>query len=210
MSGSATEGAGRRAGTGKGALKRTALLDAAEEILLASGYAELSMRAVATAAGVRLGHLQYYFPNRADLVGAVLARVLNRSLDRLQPLLAVESAAGPTGPAEVVRTLLAEQEDPQSVRLFTELWALAAHDETVAEAVRGFYGDYRDQVSAFLHRFRPDLPEEVCRSRAVVFTMLMEGAALFRSGIAAHRTPTTDVELRALAATLFSAPTTRQ
>ncbi|MCM2387802.1 TetR/AcrR family transcriptional regulator [Streptomyces albipurpureus] len=206
MSDSSAQPAGQRAGTGKGALKRTALLDAAEEILLADGYAELSMRAVAAAAGVRLGHLQYYFPTRADLVGAVLGRVLNRSLDRLQPLLAAESAARATDPAQVVRTILAEQEDPRLVRLFTDLWALAAHDETVAEAVRGFYRDYQDQVGAFLHQCRPDLTEQVCRSRAAVFTMLMEGAALFRSGIAAHRTTTTDAELLTLAATLFSAP----
>ncbi|WP_329023506.1 TetR/AcrR family transcriptional regulator [Streptomyces sp. NBC_00690] len=197
---------GRPTGTGKGALKRAALLDAAESVLFTAGYAELSMRAVAAEAKVRLGHLQYYFPTRADLVGAVLARVLKRSLDRLEPLLAPEAPVQPPDSAAMVRTILAEQEDPRLVRLFTELWALAAHDDTVASAVRGFYRNYQDQVSAFLRCHRPDLSERTCHSRAAVFTMLMEGASLFRSGIADHRTAATDAELLTLATTLLNAP----
>ncbi|MEU5401885.1 TetR/AcrR family transcriptional regulator [Streptomyces sp. NPDC005963] len=206
MNTSPTTPPGRPAGTEKGALKREALLDAAESVLFTAGYAELSMRAVATAAQVRLGHLQYYFPTRADLVGAVLARVLSRSLDRLQPLLDPDTTVQPPDTAAMVRTLLAEQEDPRLVRLFTELWALAAHDDTVASAVRGFYRDYQDQVSAFVRRHRSDLSDRDCRSRAAVFTMLMEGASLFRSGIADHRSAATDAELLTLATTLLSAP----
>ncbi|WP_445398711.1 TetR/AcrR family transcriptional regulator [Streptomyces sp. LE64] len=191
--------------TGKGARKRGELLDAAEHVLLASGYADLSMRAVATAAGVRLGHLQYYFPARSDLVAAVLDRVLRRSLDRLEPLLA--TAADPAGadPSAWVAALLEDQEDPALVRLFTELWALAALDETVAVAVRAFYTAYRDQVAAHLGGRRPDLPADECRARAEVFVMLVEGASLFRSGVAAHRSARTDATLIATAAALLTA-----
>ncbi|MEU7135984.1 TetR/AcrR family transcriptional regulator [Streptomyces sp. NPDC046261] len=193
----------RPAATGKGARKRAELLDTAEEILLASGHAELSLRAVATAAGVRLGHLQYYFPTRADLVSAVLGRALDRSLERLRPLLAGrDTAAGPE-PEPVVRALLAEHDDVHLVRLFAELWALAARDEAVAAAVRRFYGDYQDQVAAFLRTRNPGLTDAFCQGRARVFVMLMEGAALFRSGIAADRTETADTQLVAVATALL-------
>ena len=195
----------RAAGTSKGAQKRTELLDAAEEILLTSGYAELSMRAVATAAGVRLGHLQYYFPSRADLVAAVLNRALDRSMARLEPLLTGDRTVDCPEPVDVVRMLLAEQDDTCVIRLFTELWALAALDDTVAEAVRSFYRAYQDQVAAFLQHQQPDLPIETCQARAAVFTMLIEGAALFRSGVAAHRSPATDDELIAFATGLLGA-----
>ncbi|MFE9660806.1 TetR family transcriptional regulator [Streptomyces sp. NPDC005955] len=195
----------RPTNTGKGARRRNELLDAAERVLLASGYAELSVRAVATGAGVRLGHLQYYFPTRSDLVAAVLDRVLGRSLERLGPLL--DGSPDPAGPepASLVRALLADQDDPALVRLFTELWALAAVDTTVADAVRAFYTAYRDQVAAHLRRRHPALAEAECRARAEVFVMLIEGAALFRSGVAAHRTPQTDDRLVSTAVALLTA-----
>ncbi|MFE7564236.1 TetR family transcriptional regulator [Kitasatospora sp. NPDC057500] len=175
----------------KGAERREALLDAAEGVLVAEGGPELTMRAVAAAAGVRLGHLQYYFPTHADLVAAVLERVLRRSAERLAPLLTADAEAA-DAPAAVVAALLAEQEDARLVRLFAEVWALAARDAAVAGAVRGFYDDYREQVAAFLARHRPELPEEERRARAGVFVMLIEGASLFRSGVAAERAPATD------------------
>ncbi|MGX2992736.1 TetR/AcrR family transcriptional regulator [Streptomyces sp. JNUCC 64] len=188
----------RPPGTGKGARKRGELLDAAERVLLSSGHAELSMRAVAASAGVRLGHLQYYFPSRSDLVAALLGRVLDRSQERLRPLLAAAS-----DPATLVTALLADQDDPALVRLFTELWALAALDETVATAVRAFYTTYREEVAAHIQRGAPALPAEECRARAEVFVMLVEGASLFRSGIAGHRAPRTDTRLTETAAALL-------
>ncbi|MFJ9951674.1 TetR family transcriptional regulator [Kitasatospora sp. NPDC091207] len=205
--------------SGKGEQRRAQLLDTAEELLVTAGGTELSMRAVAAAAGVRLGHLQYYFPTHAALVAAVLERVLSRSAERLAPLLApIGPARGPAGaragtaagadrtaataaPApdraaeQLIRALLAEQEDARLVRLFAELWALAARDEAVAGSVRAFYADYRAQVAAFLADRRPDLPEAVVQGRAQVFLMLVEGASLFRSGLAGVREPATDEEL---------------
>ncbi|MFB6889570.1 TetR/AcrR family transcriptional regulator [Kitasatospora sp. NPDC056327] len=203
--GSAGAPSGRARGR-KGVERREALLDAAEGVLVAEGGPELTMRAVAAAAGVRLGHLQYYFPTHADLVAAVLDRVLRRSAERLAPLLTPPEGSERTDHAgEVVTALLADQEDARLVRLFAEVWALAARDAAVAGAVRGFYGDYRDQVAAFLARRRPDLPEAAQQARAGVFIMLIEGASLFRSGVAGEREPATDDTLVRTALDLLGA-----
>ncbi|MFJ8470288.1 TetR/AcrR family transcriptional regulator, partial [Streptomyces swartbergensis] len=69
--------------TQQGSIRRTSLLDAAETVLVAKGNASASLRTIADAAGVRIGHLQHYFPTRADLIKAVLERALDRSLERL-------------------------------------------------------------------------------------------------------------------------------
>ena len=53
-----------RAGTAvlaKGRERAEAILDAATAILIDDGYAKLSMRKIATHAGVHIGHLQYYY-----------------------------------------------------------------------------------------------------------------------------------------------------
>ncbi|TJZ57481.1 TetR/AcrR family transcriptional regulator [Streptomyces piniterrae] len=191
--------------TPKGSDRRRALLDAAERILIADGHTQLSMRAVAAAADVRLGHLQYYFPARADLIGAVLNRALERSLHRLAELTGSPEGAPLDGePAQLVRGILAEQDEPELTRLFAEIWALAARDDAIADAVRAFYRDYTAQVAAFLRRHDPGLSDRVCQARAETFVMLVEGAALFRSGIASERSDDTDAELMRMAARLLA------
>ncbi|MFE4356630.1 TetR/AcrR family transcriptional regulator [Kitasatospora sp. MY 5-36] len=184
--------------SGKGAQKREQLLDTAEELLVTTGSGELSMRAVAAAAGVRLGHLQHYFPTHAELVAAVLERVLARSVERLAPLL----DPGRDEDA-LLRELLAEQQDMRLVRLFAELWALAARDPSVAAAVRAFYDRYQELVACFLAERRPALTEEERRSRARVFVMLIEGASLFRSGLAGTADAAADAELLRTAGALL-------
>ncbi|MFF2964791.1 TetR/AcrR family transcriptional regulator [Streptomyces sp. NPDC057963] len=185
----------RTATTTKGAQRRALILNAAEKILFESGYGELTMRAVAVTADTRLGHVQYYFPSRTELIAAVLRRTLDRSLDRLAPLFADAATHTPPDAERLVRQLLAEHDDKQLVRVYAELWALAGREEAVAEVLRTFYGDYQDHVARFLRARNPALSDTVCQARANVFTVLIEGAALFRSGIAAHRTEAADAEL---------------
>ncbi len=123
---------GGRMSTAKGSARRAALLDAAEATLVGGGHAALSLRAVAEAAGVRLGHLQYYFPTRDSLLEAVLDRLLSSSLDRLTasvPGLGSGRQWSSQPPERLIDLLLAEQNDPDLVRVFAELWALAARDE---------------------------------------------------------------------------------
>ncbi|MFG2631459.1 TetR/AcrR family transcriptional regulator [Streptomyces sp. NPDC048473] len=193
----------RTATTSKGAQRRAVILDAAEKILFESGYGELTMRAVAVAAQARLGHVQYYFPSRTELIAAVLRRTLDRSLDRLGPLFADAATHTPPDAEGLVCQLLAEHDDPQLVRVYAELWALAGRDEAVAAVLRTFYGDYQDHVARFLRARNPALLDTVCQARASVFTVLIEGAALFRSGITAHRTEAADAELITTATALL-------
>ncbi|MGW5851732.1 TetR/AcrR family transcriptional regulator [Streptomyces sp. NPDC055254] len=192
--------------TAKGSARRAALLDAAERTLIGGGHGALSLRAVAEAAGVRLGHLQYYFPTRDTLLDAVLDRLLRRSLDRLAdvaPGLGPDSTE-PVPLDRLVDLLLAEQDDPALVGLFVELWALAARDASVAGAVRTFYRHYADLVTTQIRLHLPDLPASEHRARAEVFIALLEGSALMRSGIAGTPKPATDSLLARTALTLLT------
>ncbi|AXE24102.1 TetR/AcrR family transcriptional regulator [Streptomyces globosus] len=179
--------------TPKGRQRRTALLDAAERILASSGGSELTLRAVADEAGVRLGHLQYYFASRSALLSALLDRVLTSSLERVALL-----TGRPDGNSvdALLDGVLSDHDDPALVRLFTEVWAMAAHDPEAAAAVRAFYDQYATHVAGFLRDHAPMLSADAARRRAEVFVMLMEGASLFRSGVAGRRSAGTDAHLR--------------
>ncbi|MFF2812694.1 TetR/AcrR family transcriptional regulator [Streptomyces sp. NPDC058000] len=200
------KGDGKPQLTRQGSLRRTSLLDAAESVLVAKGNADASLRAIAGEAGVRVGHLQHYFPTRADLIKAVLERALDRSLTRLaettglrlsreDPSVIEVPEGGQAEPARVVAVVLAEQEDPQLVRLYVEVWALAARDDEIAAVVREFYQQYVAHVEAFVQQGRPEWSAEFCRARAETFVALVEGAALMRSGIAGSRSGAMDAQL---------------
>ncbi len=64
------------AGYVRAAQRREQLLAAAARVLVADGLEDLTLRAVAAEAGVRLSTLQYIFPSRADLVHALVEHVL--------------------------------------------------------------------------------------------------------------------------------------
>jgi AcrR family transcriptional regulator len=60
-------------------VRREQLLAAAHAVLVRDGLDRLTLRSVAAEAGVHLGTLQYVFRSRADLVGALAERTLDRA-----------------------------------------------------------------------------------------------------------------------------------
>ena len=178
----------------KGALRKAALLDAAEEVLVTKGNANAAMRDFAAAAGVRIGHLQHYFPTRADLIRAVLERSLERSLQRLAEEsgldLGASSVEGLTrdDSRRLLTALLHEHSALEDVKMHVEIWALASADQQAASALRSFYAQYAAHVGGVVRRGRPNLPEPELQGVAAAIVSLFEGAAVTRSDIGGLRT----------------------
>ncbi|WP_017198403.1 TetR/AcrR family transcriptional regulator [Arthrobacter sp. M2012083] len=178
----------------KGALRKAALLDAAEEVLVTKGNANSAMRDFAAAAGVRIGHLQHYFPTRADLIRAVLERSLERSLQRLAEEAGVDLGPSTDGglsrdeSRRLLTALLHEHSALDDVKMHLEIWALASADQQAASALRSFYEQYAAHVGGVVRRGRPDLPEPELHGVAAAIVSLFEGAAVTRSDIAGLRT----------------------
>jgi AcrR family transcriptional regulator len=121
---------------------RTAILGAARDRLLAEGYASLSTRAVADAAGVPLSQIHYHFGSKRQLILAVLdaenVRLLERQremFDTPQPLWVRWERACDFLDVDI---------ESGYVRILQEMIAAGWSDPEVAEAVRrmmgGWYG----------------------------------------------------------------------
>src|SRR5215217_6391813 len=68
----------------------TSLLDAAERLLIASGYAGLTTRRVAAEAGVNHGLVHYYFGSMEELLLQVLERFTDRLIARQADMYAAD------------------------------------------------------------------------------------------------------------------------
>jgi AcrR family transcriptional regulator len=67
---------------------RTAILDAAAELMVDEGYAAVTSRRVASVAGVNSALVYYYFDSMDGLFVELFRRGANRSLERLEEVLA--------------------------------------------------------------------------------------------------------------------------
>ncbi|MDY7224884.1 TetR/AcrR family transcriptional regulator [Hyalangium rubrum] len=195
-----TRGASR-----KGQERSEAILDAAEKLLVEEGHAALTLRGVAQRAGIRLGNLQYYFATREALVRALLARVLERATARVEAR--VGGATGSARTLEVaLEPLLEDQKDPNSYRLFYDLWAMAAREPAIAAELRAFYVRYVDAVAQWLREASPGLSRAEAHARAELLVALLEGLSLFRSGTVGEPDKRVEATLRRVTAWLRESP----
>jgi AcrR family transcriptional regulator len=164
----------RRTGT-EGSKTRAVLLDATAHLMRAEGYAAVSSRRVASAAGVTGALVHYYFPTLDDLFLAVFRRGAEQNLERHERAL---------GEAQPLRALWGFSLDPAGTALFVEFIALANHRKAIKREIAAYSKRFRKlQVELLTDRLReygidPDeVPTEVVLSLigAISRSIVMEG-----------------------------------
>ena len=83
---------------------RLAILDAAEKLIAAQGFAATTIKKVAQVAGVNTALLYYYFPDKEGVYKAVVDRLIDRLIAMGSTALASQA-----DPVEAVRALIAGQ-----------------------------------------------------------------------------------------------------
>jgi AcrR family transcriptional regulator len=113
---------------------RAAILDAARECIVETGYASLSTRMITDRAGVPLSQLHYHFGSKHGLMLAALARENERRLARQRSLFNAGQALWQQW--EQACDYLEEDLDSGYVRVLQEMAAVGWSNEEVAAAVR--------------------------------------------------------------------------
>jgi AcrR family transcriptional regulator len=170
------------------------LLDATARVLTREGYDRASTNRIATVAGVSVGSLYQYFPNKEALVATLVARHNREMLQLLRDALEkVASLDLATAMREVVRaTVDAHLVDPALHRIFAEqvprmgqLAKIEALQRETFLLIRAYFEERRNEISvrdldsatsicvttveALTHEFVIDKPEapEVDRDRFI-------------------------------------------
>ena len=133
-----------------------ALLDATARVLTRLGYDRASTNRIAATAGVSVGSLYQYFPNKEALVAALVARHNREMLALLRDALKeVASLDLATAIAKLVRAAVdAHRVDPALHRVFDEqvprmgqLAKIEALEGETFRLVRSYLEERRDEIS---------------------------------------------------------------
>lgn len=161
------------------ASRRDAILRSARDVLQADGYAGFSVRSVASHAGIAAGNLTYHFPTKADLVIALIEGLANEYAARYEQMMAALPEAFDLRLAGLVRFLMNDGASEGTYRLFRELWGLALHDPSVANALDDFYDSVIHAAIAALGRTRgPRPPPRLLRELVHLIAILSEGTSV--------------------------------
>jgi TetR/AcrR family transcriptional regulator len=139
---------------------RGALLDAAEQLMLAEGYAAVTSRRVAAQAGLKPQLVHYYFRTMDDLFLAVFRRRAEQGLERQAEALASDKP---------LWALWDLSRDPRGTALTMEFTALANHRKAIRAEIAASAERYRaeqfDGIRSVLGRYGVDderFPPLVC------------------------------------------------
>ena len=158
----------------KGKETRVTILRAAKDLLLEDGYGKFVFRGVAKRAGVEPGNVQYYFASKRDLIWAVLEPELEGYLTRLENAV----KKGRTKKEKItrmVRFLLSDVTNKDTLNLWVAIWGMAAHDEELAKMVGVFYRTFIEGLSVALREIFPRLERDRAIETATLITAQFDG-----------------------------------
>ncbi len=154
-----------------------ALLEAAERVFAAQGYATASVAAICRAAGVSKGAFYHHFPSKQ----AVFLALLRRWLHRLEAQLRTQRERHPhIGPAllamsEQLRTIW--REGQRTWALWLDFWRYAGRDPVIWEATVAPYRRFEQMFAQWLAEAQTEgaLPNEDPLTAARVLLALAMG-----------------------------------
>ena len=164
-------------GETKGERRIKIILEAAEQLLIDSGYHNFSMRKVATKAGVSVGNLQYYFPSKDKLLEALLDHVIQNYLDTF--LLFRGQYTPKEQFIKMIKTVIKDLSTKFTTVFFPELWSMANHEKHISEIMDQMYGKYRALIADVIRDINPTLNECQAQRLSVFITASLEGHTIF-------------------------------
>jgi len=165
----------------RGQARREQILSAATDLLLEEGHAGFSVRGVAARAGVALSHVQYYFPEPAQIVAALLDRFIAQYADKVLAQFRTGTGSARVRLVTALNFLLNDEAYRNACAVFMlEVSAFAVRDRKIAEAVERYYSVYLGAVEAMAAEINPELSASQRAVRARQCVALIEGMAATR------------------------------
>ena len=155
-----------------------------EELALAKGFDQVSMRDVAKQLGISLASLQYHYATKSALVSAVMSSTIDQHQRRLDETL--EAAEGSDRIVEALEYVVrANADEADGGGMMAMIWARAAHDADAAAAVETFMAAYLERMTDVIASATPGRTRAQVLGAAALAIALLEGLESVRSAAVA-------------------------
>lgn len=146
----------------RGADTVDAILKAALHVLIEEGASAFTLRRIASECGLKVGNVSRHFPRKEMLVQVLLEDLLSPTAGEVKTRMTNAGMSAEDSLALVIGGSLDKIQTKQMTHLITELWAMANHNEFVAERVEMVYRYVHNLIAAFVTELNPALsPAEV-------------------------------------------------
>jgi TetR/AcrR family transcriptional regulator, cholesterol catabolism regulator len=153
--------------------KEQQILDAVITLLGQKGIAGVSMRAVATEAGVGLGLVNYYYTDKTGLIASALRRIEEKDLAMVTP----DPSLPPADRLREVLHRVTEREylTTEYLSLRLQLWSLARVNPEFAHINATAQKRYRSGLAALIQSAQPEVTRAEAAKRATDIDIIQNG-----------------------------------
>lgn len=125
--------------------KREQILEAAAKLVMEQSVGQLTLDAVAAAAGVSKGGLLYHFASKEQLIGAMLAHYMDDFLARVDGYMALDPE--PRGRFLRAFVLATLEEEPHETGIVAAAISALAYHPTVLDQLRAHYARFHARAA---------------------------------------------------------------
>lgn len=154
------------------------LLDAVTAILVEEGFEGVSVRKVATRAGVSIGAVQHHFPTKDGMLIAAMDQASAQFRQRLAERVPDDSAAEPALRALASELLGARPDQRTMSVLWVARLARAEVDGATGATHARDWGELAELLARLLSAARPDRGQTWADDRAAALLALVDGLAV--------------------------------
>lgn len=164
-----------KAPTNKGNDRVAEILEVAKNIVVKKGLSALSYRNIAIGASIAVGNVNYYYPAKEDLMVDLAGYIFDEWDARFQKEAPTELKSNREIFLFSVRFMIEQNKRERTIRLLTEMWAMANHSKSVSKMLDAFYLRMRTWIAEMIQRAKPTLSEKQLAMRAALITAQIEG-----------------------------------
>ncbi|QGP79124.1 TetR/AcrR family transcriptional regulator [Sphingobium sp. CAP-1] len=156
-----------------------AILKAALDVLIDEGADAFTIRRIAARCDMKVGNVSYHFPRKEMLIQVLLDELVDSYGKLLDEMVRKPGLTAEERLKLVIILCLDDIGSKRTTHLFTELWALANHNEFVADRVKAFYERVHGVIGDYVGAINPALSDEDVHTVALFISATMEGATPF-------------------------------
>lgn len=155
-----------------------AILQAALHVLIEEGASAFTLRRIAGECGLKLGNVSRHFPRKEMLVQVLLEELLKPSEGLVEQNIRKAGMSAEDALTLIIEGSLDEIKTKRMTHLFTELWAMANHNEFVADRVEALYDYLHKLIAEFVMQLNPKLDAKDAYAVSLFISASIEGSTL--------------------------------